>query len=63
MPIFEYECEKCKKITEKYVMTNYENEYTICNGCGNKAKKIISNSTFVLKGGGWFAEGYSKEKK
>lgn len=31
-----------------------------CPECGkNKAQKLISNTSFVLKGSGWYSDGYS----
>ncbi len=34
------------------------NPLTDCPDCGGKMKKIISNTTFVLKGTGWYATDY-----
>jgi predicted nucleic acid-binding Zn ribbon protein len=34
-----------------------------CPKCGRKARKILSNCTFSLKGGGWYADGYAAKKK
>jgi len=39
------------------------NELSVCPNCGETCHRIISQSTFALKGGGWYASGYSKEKK
>jgi predicted nucleic acid-binding Zn ribbon protein len=30
--------------------------------CGGKVEKLISKSGFQLKGGGWYASGYTKEE-
>jgi len=62
MPIYEYECEHCGKVFEKYKRFYENSNNEICK-CGHKAHKIISNSTFVLKGGGWYASGYSSQPK
>ena len=36
----------------------------MCDFCGEyKAKRIISASTFVLKGGGWYADAYNKKEE
>ena len=63
IPVYEYLCEKCNVITEEYVPTSSKSDWTFCSKCGEKAKKIISNSTFILKGGGWYNSGYTKDKK
>ena len=34
-----------------------------CPKCDRKAKKIMSLCAFELKGGGWYADGYSSSKK
>jgi putative FmdB family regulatory protein len=61
MPIYEYECPKCKK-TDTIFQRNY-NELTLeCSECKTKMKKIISHTTFHLKGGGWAEDGYHENK-
>ena len=62
MPIYEYECDKCghafereQAITEPPVKT--------CPACrSRRVTKLISRTAFVLKGGGWYADGYSDKK-
>ena len=60
MPLYEFECPK-GTITKKLVKVG-TNEIT-CPKCHMTAKKIISPCTFILKGGGWSADGYSSKKK
>jgi len=48
MPIYEYECRKCHKnheISQKHT----DAPLTTCPECGGKMKKLISNTSFVLK--------------
>jgi len=60
MPTYEYECEKCckhfdatHKISDPPVQECPEPD------CKGEAKRLISGgSTFVLKGGGWYKDGY-----
>ena len=59
MPVYEFEC-KNGHITEELVPMGTEK--TVCAKCKTKAKKIISPCTFELKGGGWYADGYSSTK-
>ena len=66
MPIYEYECQKCK--TRLEVMQRItEDSLTVCpkdkcpetkHGKG-ELKKLISQTSFALKGGGWEKDGYS----
>lgn len=39
-----------------------ENPLTACPDCGGKMKKMISNTSFVLKGTGWYATDYASNK-
>lgn len=63
MPFYEFKCEECNIVMERNLPINTRIKFIICHKCGREAKKIISNSTFILKGGGWYTEGYTKEKK
>ncbi len=52
MPIFEYKCARCGKVTEALVR-NPADEPTKCPECGaDKPEKIISASAISVKGGG-----------
>ena len=59
MPIYEYACEKCdrefeveQRITDEPIKT--------CSHCkSKKVKRLISRTSFVLKGGGWYSDLYS----
>ncbi len=61
MPIYEYRCDDCghqfdafQKITEDPVSE--------CPECGGTVHKLVSRTTFVLKGGGWYATEYGNRK-
>jgi putative FmdB family regulatory protein len=58
MPVYEYECTSCGHILEKQQRIS-ENPLTICPECSGELKKLISMSSFQLKGGGWYSDGYS----
>jgi putative FmdB family regulatory protein len=62
MPIYEYECEKCKKRFE-HMQSMSEPKKTVCEECGGALERVISPSGFVLKGGGWYKDLYSSTKK
>ena len=59
MPVYEFECAK-GHITEELVPMG--TKHTKCTKCNKKAKKILSACTFELKGGGWYADGYSSTR-
>ncbi len=58
MPIYEYKCAKCNISIERLVRMN-ETAKPDCPMCNEEMKRIISQTSFVLKGGGWFADSYS----
>jgi putative FmdB family regulatory protein len=61
MPIYEYQCQKCgtfeatQRITEKALAK--------CPTCKGKVKKLISNTSFQLKGTGWYVTDYARKGK
>jgi putative FmdB family regulatory protein len=58
MPIYEYECNHCGKI-EEAIQKFSDNPLTTCKHCSGHLSKLVSHSSFHLKGAGWFADGYS----
>jgi putative FmdB family regulatory protein len=58
MPVYEYECQSCQEVVEMWQSLS-EAPATACPSCPGTLKKIISRSSFQLKGGGWYADGYS----
>ena len=61
MPIYEYECEECQNIFEEW-QRNHECNEAACPECGGKAGRVISPTSFVLKGGGWYTTDYARKK-
>jgi putative FmdB family regulatory protein len=61
MPIYEYKCEKCNEVFERWSNKIRDGEWTeFCTHCGGVGKRIISLSSFQLKGEGWYKDGYEK---
>ncbi len=58
MPVYEYECPVCQKVHEVQ-QRMADDPLTECPECGGPVKKIMSRSSFQLKGGGWYADGYA----
>jgi putative FmdB family regulatory protein len=58
MPIYEYECTHCRKVTEA-VQRFSDSPLTDCSHCHGQLRKLISRSTFHLKGSGWYVTDYS----
>jgi putative FmdB family regulatory protein len=62
MPVYEYECKECKKVLEvQQRMTDAP--LSNCPECNAPVKKLMSMSSFQLKGGGWYSDGYSSVSK
>ncbi|MFW6324856.1 MAG: FmdB family zinc ribbon protein [Desulfovibrionales bacterium] len=59
MPIYEYRCTKCQQIFEEF-QSGFEEKDATCPFCSGTSRRIISNTTFVLKGSGWYVTDYSK---
>ena len=54
MAVYEFECMACNHITEKQMPMNNDVQVVPCDWCEHVAKRIMSKSTFHLKGGGWY---------
>ena len=61
MPIYEYKCPKCSTVFEEWVKSHDTGPQN-CPDCGTEATHIVSNTTFVLKGGGWYVTEYGNRK-
>jgi len=60
MPTYEYGCEACGKGWELQQRITADPGKK-CPHCGKmKARRLISSGNFILKGGGWYADLYSK---
>ncbi len=63
MPIYEYRCRKCGRITEVMQKTS-DPPPAKCPGCGGtRLAKVVSRTAFQLKGGGWYADLYGPPRK
>lgn len=64
MPIYEYKCSKCGKELE--VMHKVSDPAPVeCPECKsqNTLEKLVSRTSFQLKGGGWYSDLYGSSKK
>jgi putative FmdB family regulatory protein len=58
MPIYEYECHNCGKQCEVFQKIN-EEPLTSCVDCGGHMHKMVSRTSFILKGSGWYVTDYA----
>lgn len=63
MPIYEYECSQCHQPSDALQKVN-DPPPESCPHCGarNTLSRLLSRTSFVLKGGGWYADLYSSSK-
>ncbi|MDF1564304.1 MAG: zinc ribbon domain-containing protein [Deltaproteobacteria bacterium] len=57
MPIYEYRCEQCEEEFEVSQRIT-EDALTEHEGCGGPVKRLISRTSFALKGKGWYSDHY-----
>ena len=62
MPIYEYECTKCGNI-EEALQKFSDKPLARCAHCKGKLTKLVSQSTFHLKGSGWYVTDYANKPK
>ncbi|HDI78945.1 MAG TPA: zinc ribbon domain-containing protein [Desulfobacteraceae bacterium] len=62
MPIYEYECTSCGEIVEEWQKFS-DPPLERCKRCGGKMRKLISQSTFHLKGTGWYVTDYARKQE
>ncbi|MFQ3574739.1 MAG: FmdB family zinc ribbon protein [Thermodesulfovibrionales bacterium] len=62
MPVYEYECKACKQTCE--VMQRFDDPpLETCAVCGGQMQKLVSNTSFVLKGSGWYVTDYVRKSE
>lgn len=61
MPIYEYRCDKCGEEFELFRSIT-DNGTPCCKFCDGPVKKLISRSSFHLKGTGWYVTDYAGKK-
>ena len=62
MPIYEYECQSCSHRFEEWQKMS-DKPVKVCPKCkARKVEKLISHTSFQLKGGGWYSDLYASQK-
>ena len=62
MPIYEYQCESCNRQFE-VMQRMTEPLLATCEKCGGHVRRLISQTSFVLKGSGWYVTDYPSESR
>jgi putative FmdB family regulatory protein len=61
MPFYEYECTKCNHQTEIFQKIS-DPPIKRCELCKGKMRRLISQTSFQLKGTGWYVTDYASKK-
>lgn len=61
MPIYEYCCKDCGRVFEEW-QSGFDEIQVPCPECGGESKRLISNTSFVLKGDGWYVTDYGSKR-
>lgn len=61
MPIYEYHCQQCGEFEVTQRIT--ERPLSRCPTCKGKVKRLISNTSFQLKGTGWYITDYARKDR
>jgi len=59
MPIYEYHCSKCGNFETMQKMS--DKPLIQCPTCRRKVTKLISSTSFQLKGSGWYVTDYARK--
>ena len=62
MPIYEFRCDRCDTLFEQILSIDDRGKKR-CPECGKPARRVISRSSFQLKGSGWYATDYRPAPK
>ena len=60
MPLYEYECLKCGRRTEKIESVNGPH-LKKCPHCGGKVERLVTAPAIQFKGAGWYVTDYAKK--
>lgn len=58
MPIYEYRCEQCGDFEQSQRIS--DPPLSRCPKCRRKVRRLISNTSFQLKGSGWYITDYGR---
>jgi putative FmdB family regulatory protein len=62
MPVYEYECSACSHRFEEWQKIN-DKPVKVCPKCkARKVERLISHTSFQLKGGGWYGDLYASKQ-
>jgi putative FmdB family regulatory protein len=61
VPLYEYQCKGCQVAFE--ILSKVSAPPPPCPECAGEVRKLVSESSFSLKGEGWAQDGYTYSRK
>ena len=61
MPLYEYQCQQCHRLTEK-IQKLSDAPLTTCPHCGGALERTLTAAAVQFKGSGWYKDLYSSAK-
>jgi putative FmdB family regulatory protein len=62
VPIYEYQCSECGEVFEAFQKIS-DTPLNQCRYCEGRVEKLISQSSFQLKGSGWYLTDYARKSQ
>jgi putative FmdB family regulatory protein len=60
MPLYEFQCESCQKVTER-IQKYSDPPMETCPACGGPVKKLFSSPAIQFKGSGFYINDYARK--
>ena len=61
MPLYEYQCKKCKHVFEKIHQSYSDPRVKKCPECGGPVEQLLSAPAIQFKGSGWYVNDYARK--
>ena len=61
MPLYEYQCKKCKHVFEKIHQSYSEPRVKKCPKCGGPVEQLLSAPAVQFKGSGFYVTDYARK--
>lgn len=60
MPLYEYQCQKCRQVVE-VIQKLSDEPLKMCSGCGGPLERLLSAPAIQFKGSGWYITDYARK--
>ncbi|HUR36956.1 MAG TPA: zinc ribbon domain-containing protein [Terriglobales bacterium] len=61
MPLYEYQCKKCKHVFEKIHQSYSDPRVKKCPKCNGPVEQLLSAPAVQFKGSGWYVTDYARK--